>query len=48
MILLTANENFKNIDELLEFLPKDELKNVELLRNVVFNCVPDTEEKFFL
>jgi hypothetical protein len=40
------NVNFKNIDELLEFLPEDELKIVELLRKIVFSCIPDIEEKF--
>jgi hypothetical protein len=40
------NVNFKNIDELLEFLPEDELKIVEMLRKIVFSCIPDIEEKF--
>lgn len=38
--------NFKNIDELLEFLPGDERKIVVLLRRIVFSCIPDIEEKF--
>ena len=39
------NVNFKNVDELLEFLPGDELKIVEILRKIVFYCIPDIEEK---
>ena len=42
----TQPVSFKNIDELLEFLPEDELKIVELLRKVIFSCIPDIEEKF--
>ena len=40
------NVSFKNVDELLEFLPEDELRIVELLRKIVFSCIPDIEEKF--
>ena len=40
------NVNFKNIDEFLEFLPEVELKIVEVLRRIVFCCIPDIEEKF--
>jgi len=40
------NVDFKDIGELLEFLPADELKIVELLRKIVFSCIPDIEEKF--
>ncbi len=39
------NVSFKNVDELLEFLPEDELKIVALLRKIVFHCIPDIEEK---
>jgi hypothetical protein len=39
------NVNFKNVDQLLEFLPEDELKIFELLRKIVFSCIPDIEEK---
>ncbi len=38
--------SFKNINEFLEFLPENELKIVELLRKIVFSCIPDIEEKF--
>jgi len=37
--------SFKNIDEFLEFLPEVELKTVELLRKIVFSCIPDCTEK---
>lgn len=39
------NVSFKNVEELLEFLPEDELKIVEMLRKIVFRCIPDIEEK---
>lgn len=34
------NVSFKNVDEFLEYLPDKELKIVELLRKVVFDCIP--------
>lgn len=37
--------DFKTIDDLLAFLPKDELIVVELLRKLIFYCIPDVEEK---
>ncbi len=37
--------NFKSFDEFLEFLPDDELKMVELLRKIIFNCLPAIAEK---
>ena len=37
--------DFKNVDDLLAFLPEDELKTVELLRKIVFSCIPDCIEK---
>jgi hypothetical protein len=42
------NVSFKTIDDFLEFLPEDELKMVELLRKLIFYCIPDCEEKIFL
>src|SRR5688500_2075861 len=39
------NESFRNVDEFLEFLPEDELKIVEFLRNLVFICIPECTEK---
>lgn len=39
------NVDFANVDEFLAFLPEDELKTVELLRKIVFNCMPGCTEK---
>jgi hypothetical protein len=39
------NVSFKTVDELMEFLPEDELKIFTLLRKIVFHCIPDIEEK---
>jgi hypothetical protein len=43
--LKMQNVKFRDVDEFLEFIPADELKIVELLRNVVYNCIPDVSEK---
>lgn len=43
--LKMQNVNFKSIDEFLEFLPEDELKIVEIFRDIVFNNIPDVVEK---
>jgi hypothetical protein len=37
--------NFKSIEEFLEFIPKDERTIVEALRKLIFECIPDCEEK---
>jgi hypothetical protein len=37
--------DFTTIEELLVFLPEDELKITELLRKIIFSCIPDIEEK---
>ncbi len=37
--------DFGGIEEFLVFLPEDELKIVELLRKIIFHCIPDIEEK---
>jgi hypothetical protein len=37
--------DFGSIEEFLVFLPEDELKIVELLRKIIFHCIPDIEEK---
>jgi uncharacterized protein YdhG (YjbR/CyaY superfamily) len=37
--------NFKSIEEFLEFIPKEERKIVEALRHLIFECIPDVEEK---
>ena len=39
------NVDFETIDDLLSFLPDDQLKITELLRKLVFHCIPDIEEK---
>lgn len=39
------NVNFKSVDELLDFLPEDELKMVNMLRKIIFDCVPGITEK---
>lgn len=37
--------SFRNVDEFLEFLPKDELEIVSLLRKIIFDCIPNVTEK---
>lgn len=37
--------DFRNADDLLACLPEDHLKVVEALRALVFECIPDAEEK---
>ena len=37
--------SFRNIDEFLEYLPEAELKTVNLLRKIIFDCVPNIKEK---
>lgn len=37
--------DFKTIEEFLEFLPAQERKIVESLRKLVFECIPDCQEK---
>ncbi len=39
------NVDFGNIEEFLAFLPNDELPIVELLRNIIFDCMPECEER---
>lgn len=39
------NVRFKTVDELLDFLPPEELKVTEALRKIVFDCIPDVKEK---
>ena len=38
------NVKFKSIDEMLEFIPHDELKVVELLRTIVTKAIPEVKE----
>jgi hypothetical protein len=37
--------SFKNVNEFLEFIPAHELKLVEALRGLVFDCIPACTEK---
>ena len=39
------NVSFRNVSEFLEFLPEDELTMTELLRKLVFDCIPGVSEK---
>ncbi|MCE3228728.1 MAG: hypothetical protein K0S32_3279 [Bacteroidetes bacterium] len=36
---------FRNVDEFLDYLPEDERKIVNLLRKIVFDCLPEVSEK---
>jgi Domain of unknown function (DU1801) len=37
--------DFGSMEEFLAYLPEEELKIAELLRKIVFYCIPDIEEK---
>jgi hypothetical protein len=37
--------SFRNIEDYLEYLPENELKIVQFLRNLVLDCVPNCKEK---
>ncbi len=39
------NVAFKSVEEFLDFLPEDELKITEILRELIINCIPDVTEK---
>lgn len=39
------NVRFKSVSEFLDFLPDDELRIIELLRKIIFDCVPGITEK---
>jgi hypothetical protein len=39
------NVDFKNVNEFLDFLPENELKIVETLRKIVFECIPEASER---
>lgn len=36
---------FKTVDDFLEYLPDDELEVVVALRDLIFTCLPEVEEK---
>jgi hypothetical protein len=37
--------HFRNVDEFLEYLPKNELVVVEALRQLIMDCIPHCKEK---
>ncbi len=37
--------DFRNVRELLDFLPDDQLEIVERLREIIFKCLPEIEER---
>ena len=37
--------SFRTVDEFPDFLPPAELMITELLRNIIFSCMPDVAEK---
>ena len=37
--------NFKHIDEFLDYLPEQERRLVDFLREIVLDCIPDAREK---
>ncbi len=39
------NVSFKDVDEFLDYLPKNELQIVLLIRELIFDCIPDIKEK---
>jgi hypothetical protein len=39
------NVKFKTVQEFLDYLPENELKVVNRLRKIVFDCLPDVTEK---
>jgi hypothetical protein len=39
------NVDFRTVGEFLDFLPENELRIVERLREIIFDCIPDVEEK---
>lgn len=39
------NVKFETVEELLDWLPDDELRIVEILRSMVFECIPWAKEK---
>lgn len=37
--------DFQDLDDLYAFLPEEELRMVKLLRNLVYECLPEVKEK---
>ena len=42
---ISQNVSVKSVDELLDFLPDDEVKMLSLLRRLVLECIPNCTEK---
>ena len=39
------NVDFRNVEEFLDYLPDHERKMVDLLREIIFECIPECKEK---
>ncbi len=39
------NVSFKYVEEFYDFLPEEEYKVVDVLRKIIYNCIPDVTEK---
>lgn len=37
--------DFQDLDDLFEFIPDEELQLVKVLRNLVYDCIPEVQEK---
>lgn len=37
--------DFQDLDDLFEFLPEEELRMVKVLRNFIYQCIPEISEK---
>lgn len=37
--------SFQDLDDLFEFIPDEELQLVKVLRNLVYDCIPEVQEK---
>ena len=37
--------SFSSVNEFLDYLPRNELKVVECLREIIFQCIPDAKER---
>ena len=39
------NVDFNDVEDFLDYLPKDELAIVKILRTLIFECIPNCQEK---
>jgi len=39
------NVKFQSVDQFLDFLPEDELKVTNALRQLAYDCMPEVSEK---